>query len=625
MLGLPSPCPFDCIVDYFFDTAKPIDPQDGAIYSLSVSSEDNGDVDVAPDRTWYDPDTLVHLSANPDPFWEFTGWTGSVVSSDNPLMVVMDAHVVIQANFAPVPPIISNIQMVPQGTTAVVTWETEEAATTELDFGICPDFGSGSFVDPSLVTQHAVTLTGLEEFTLYHLRITAASPNSLTEIEEGLTLITSKDLLLEDFNTYTVGQDPVDWFDTEADNSLSEDDSLFKVMQVGSDIVMGSSAFATNIHSHYLGSGSDGWSNYEIAGRMRYSTADSGIGVTFYSDYPNADIYYRLRSNNGANFEIQGHNAEPTGGIMISNVAPLPNSWYRFRITVEDTGTQTEIRAKIWPESAGEPVSWQIDCVADGSGPDPRLTSGTVGLWCGGFPLQSGDKLWDDLSVTALDFPPLSSSIIAQTSFEASQGFTGFPAGNDSDLLGTIVDPNGVIWSSTDGAHILNRADVPPDGTQVLALGLTDPNESVHIQIPGSEHGVSLVQFDYASFSKQTDAVISVCSKGSSDSEWVEAFSQPVSGADPNWTIKPWPTLTALVIVLGEVDIRIKTGCRQVLIDNVLIRDLICPNVAPVFNQDPVVKPAAIEDRSYAASLSADIFDPNEGDTLTFSLLSASP
>lgn len=69
----------------------------------------------------------------------------------------------------------------------------------------------------------------------------------------------------------------------------------------------------------------------------------------------------------------------------------------------------------------------------------------------------------------------------------------------------------------------------------------------------------------------------------------------------------------------------LKLGAGSVLIDNVLIRDLICPNVAPVFNHDSVVKPAAIEDRSYAATLSADVFDPNEGDTLTFSLFSASP
>ena len=36
----------------------------------------------------------------------------------------------------------------------------------------------------------------------------------------------------EDFESYAPGDDPVDWFDTARDNSLTQDDSLFEVFDL---------------------------------------------------------------------------------------------------------------------------------------------------------------------------------------------------------------------------------------------------------------------------------------------------------------------------------------------------------------------------------------------------------
>jgi hypothetical protein len=197
----------------------------------------------------------------------------------------------------------------------------------------------------------------------------------------------------EDWQSYTAGEDPDDWFDTQANNSMVEDDSLFKVYDVSANKVFGTTSTLSNIHSHYVGTGAAAWSNYRYTGRMRTTAADSGIGVTLLSQYPNTDRYYRLRrtGTSGA-FEISPHGTTISGGTTNTGVVPSANTWYRFMIEVKDTGTRTEIRAKVWSDGSAEPGGWQVECY-DASA--TRLTQGTIGLWS----YSSGSKYWDDLAV----------------------------------------------------------------------------------------------------------------------------------------------------------------------------------------------------------------------------------
>lgn len=203
-------------------------------------------------------------------------------------------------------------------------------------------------------------------------------------------------LLSEDFNGFSAGANPPGWFDTAPLNSLTQDDSQFSVINLGGNLVFGTTSTATNIHSHYTAGGASAWSNYEYTGRMRISDTDGGIGVTFHSQFPNQAAYYRLRRFAGNSFHISPFGASISGGVTDTLVTPLAGEWYRFRIQVEDTGTQTQIRARVWLDNNAEPGAWQVDCFDSNPG---RLTSGTVGVWS----FNTGNKLWDDLAVTTLN------------------------------------------------------------------------------------------------------------------------------------------------------------------------------------------------------------------------------
>ncbi|MEN9605026.1 MAG: hypothetical protein RJB39_711, partial [Candidatus Parcubacteria bacterium] len=70
------------------------------------------------------------------------------------------------------PPIISAVSTTtPTPNTATVSWTTNEAASTQVEYGLTTSYGSSTTLDPTLVTTHSVNITGLATSTLYHFRM----------------------------------------------------------------------------------------------------------------------------------------------------------------------------------------------------------------------------------------------------------------------------------------------------------------------------------------------------------------------------------------------------------------------------------------------------------------------
>ena len=70
------------------------------------------------------------------------------------------------------PPVISSIAANPLSNSAIITWTTDEPATSLVDLGLTAAYGS-VVSDPLLVTSHSLTLTGLTAPTLYHYQVTS--------------------------------------------------------------------------------------------------------------------------------------------------------------------------------------------------------------------------------------------------------------------------------------------------------------------------------------------------------------------------------------------------------------------------------------------------------------------
>ena len=106
------------------------------------------------------------------------------------------------------PPAISNVAAAPSGTGAVVTWQTNEPASSTVAYGTTTAVADGLFSNASLVTDHRITVHGLACNTTYYYEarsrdaagndsaaaagsfVTAACPTSITSDEFDGTLNT---------------------------------------------------------------------------------------------------------------------------------------------------------------------------------------------------------------------------------------------------------------------------------------------------------------------------------------------------------------------------------------------------------------------------------------------------
>ena len=176
----PSPA-YTAVVDYFFETSSPIEPEDtpqclpSEEFTLTADAAGPGGVLRNPDLSSYACGATVTLTAEPDLGALFLGWSGALSGTSNPAALTIESDTAVTASFEldATPPVISNEDLVRYETSATVSWETDELSTGMLEYGITTAYELGSVASSTLQSAHTVTLPGLTAGTVYHYRITA--------------------------------------------------------------------------------------------------------------------------------------------------------------------------------------------------------------------------------------------------------------------------------------------------------------------------------------------------------------------------------------------------------------------------------------------------------------------
>ncbi|MBI3548191.1 MAG: fibronectin type III domain-containing protein [Elusimicrobia bacterium] len=83
--------------------------------------------------------------------------------------VVISVNNVVADTTPPVLNAVASTGVTPTGTT--VSWTTNEASDSQVEYGPTAAYGSGTAVNAALVTAHSVPLSGLQSSTLYHYRV----------------------------------------------------------------------------------------------------------------------------------------------------------------------------------------------------------------------------------------------------------------------------------------------------------------------------------------------------------------------------------------------------------------------------------------------------------------------
>jgi hypothetical protein len=78
---------------------------------------------------------------------------------------------------------------------SVITWTTDEPATSQVEYGLTTAYGTTTTLDSTLVTSHSVTLSGLSADTTYHYRVKSRDAAGNEAVSEDNAFTTAQPTL----------------------------------------------------------------------------------------------------------------------------------------------------------------------------------------------------------------------------------------------------------------------------------------------------------------------------------------------------------------------------------------------------------------------------------------------
>lgn len=75
-------------------------------------------------------------------------------------------------------------------TGATIAWSTDQASTSQVDYGTTTSYGTSSALSSTLATTHTVVLAGLRPNTLYHFRVKTGNPSGTVAVSTDYTFTT---------------------------------------------------------------------------------------------------------------------------------------------------------------------------------------------------------------------------------------------------------------------------------------------------------------------------------------------------------------------------------------------------------------------------------------------------
>ena len=138
-------------------------------YGLTLNYElaTVGDVDLVSNHSY----TLTGLTPEATYFVRLRSQTDDEEAMKTAILVKMPAE-----GFVPLE-IQNPTADVSEANKISVTWETNKSATTKLEIGKTDSYEIGVSVSEELVTNHGVTISGLDPLTLYYIRVTSGTDN----------------------------------------------------------------------------------------------------------------------------------------------------------------------------------------------------------------------------------------------------------------------------------------------------------------------------------------------------------------------------------------------------------------------------------------------------------------
>jgi len=119
-----------------------------------------------------------------------------------------------------IPPTISNITVSAiTGSTATITWNTDEPSTSQIEYGLTTSYGSSTSLDTNLVTEHTQTITGLTSNTTYHFRVKSKDASNNEAVSEDNIFTTTEEINLVAYYKFDEGSGTTAYDSSENGNN----------------------------------------------------------------------------------------------------------------------------------------------------------------------------------------------------------------------------------------------------------------------------------------------------------------------------------------------------------------------------------------------------------------------
>lgn len=157
-------------------------------------------------------DVSVTLTASATGGSTFAGFSGGCTSVTTTCTFTVTADATVTATFNDTQaPTISNVaaSSITSGG-ATITWTTNEASDTQVEYGTTTSYGSSTTLNTAMVTSHSATLSGLSPSTLYNYRVKSRDAAGNLATSGNFTFTTTSSSGGPDLSMLSVGATPSD-------------------------------------------------------------------------------------------------------------------------------------------------------------------------------------------------------------------------------------------------------------------------------------------------------------------------------------------------------------------------------------------------------------------------------
>jgi regulation of enolase protein 1 (concanavalin A-like superfamily) len=319
--------------------------------TLTTSVTGQGTVETSPTQPTYYCGETVTLTAKPADGWLFIEWTGDLSGANPQETLSMTGSHSVGAVFASrTIPVISNVKITPTPDGAVVTWRTDLPSDSRVACGTTTAYELPPVSDPTLVTEHALTLVGLVFGRLYHLQIASIDSDG-DEGKSGDHTLTPGDMSgiqSDDFNACTL-------------------DAPWTVTDPRGDATVSLTGIATP--DALLRIALPAGASHDITGGV-----DSSVRVLQPAANADLEIQTKLQSQFGAGTQSQGLVVQQDAATFLRFYATYDGSAFKLRSTTyagladaTDRGTQTIGKiSPLWLSAKRAANNWTLRYSTDG-------------------------------------------------------------------------------------------------------------------------------------------------------------------------------------------------------------------------------------------------------------------